>query len=132
MGRSGYSDDCENIGLWRGAVESAIRGKRGQALLREMVVALDAMPVKELIADDIVRDGAHGLPGGVCAIGAVAVSRGLDITHLDVHDGDAVAQAFGVARALACEVAYENDDGGPFKGETPAERWQRMRAWASA
>ncbi len=127
MSRSGYSDDCENIGLWRGAVESAVRGKRGQALLREMVAALDGLPVKELISDDVVRDSTH-----VCALGAVALARGLDVTHLEVTDGEAVAQAFGVARALACEVAYENDDGGPRNGETPAERWSRMRAWVAA
>lgn len=42
MSRSGYSDDCENIGLWRGAVERAIRGVWGQALLLEMAAALDA------------------------------------------------------------------------------------------
>ncbi len=26
MSRSGYSEDCENLGLWRGAVERAIQG----------------------------------------------------------------------------------------------------------
>ena len=36
MSRSGYSDDCETMGLWRGAVERAIYGKRGQTFLREM------------------------------------------------------------------------------------------------
>jgi hypothetical protein len=37
MSRSGYSDDLENWSLirWRGAVASAIRGRRGQAFLRE-------------------------------------------------------------------------------------------------
>jgi hypothetical protein len=47
MSRSGYSDDHSEWDLirWRGAVASAIRGKRGQAFLRELLVALDAMPV---------------------------------------------------------------------------------------
>ena len=136
MSRSGYSDDCENIGLWRAAVSRATYGKRGQALLREMAAALDAMPVKELITGDVVRDDGH-----VCAIGSVALARGLDVSKLDVHDGEDVAKAFGVARALACEIAYENDECGDRWGtdengnhvrlppETPAQRWTRMRAW---
>lgn len=123
MSRSGYTDDCDNLGLWRAAVARATDGKRGQAFLREMAAALDAMPVKELIAGEVVRDNEH-----VCAIGSVAVARQLDVQHLDIGDGEAVGQAFGVARALACEIAYENDDGGPYT-ETPAARWQRMRSW---
>ena len=64
MSRSGYSDDCSGreLNLWRGAVESAIRGKRGQAFLREMLVALDAMPEKRLIAGELVTP-----TGEVCA-----------------------------------------------------------------
>lgn len=44
MSRSGYNDDCDGWALirWRGAVNSAINGKRGQAFLRELVAALDA------------------------------------------------------------------------------------------
>jgi hypothetical protein len=50
MGRAGYSEDCDGWALirWRGAVTSAIRGKRGQAFLREMLDALDALPVKRI------------------------------------------------------------------------------------
>ncbi len=124
MSRSGYSEDCENLGLWRGAVESAIRGKRGQAFLREMAAALDAMPVKELIAGEVVRDSEH-----VCAIGAVAVARGLDVEGIDVSDGDDVGKTFGVAGALAKEIAFMNDDDFGYAAETPAVRWKRMRAW---
>ena len=69
MSRSGYIDDFDDqwsLICWRGAVKSAIRGKRGQSFLRELRDALDAMPIKKLISDDLVRDGE------VCAIGAVA------------------------------------------------------------
>jgi hypothetical protein len=38
---------------WRGAVASAIRGGRGQAFLREMLAAMDAMPVKRLVANEL-------------------------------------------------------------------------------
>lgn len=47
MSRSGYVDDCDDmlaLGRWRGAVRSAIRGARGQSLLREALVILDALP----------------------------------------------------------------------------------------
>ena len=49
MSRSGYSDDYEpsNIAMWRGQVASAMRGKRGQAFLRELIEALDAFPIPE-------------------------------------------------------------------------------------
>lgn len=127
MSRSGYSEDCEYLGLWRGAVTSAIRGKRGQAFLREMAQALDAMPVKELVADDVVRDSEH-----VCGLGSVALARGLDVTHLDIENGDAVGQLFGIASAMAREIAFVNDDDFGRSAETPAERWVRMRAWVQA
>jgi hypothetical protein len=42
MSRSGYDDEGD-FGLWRGTVLAAIRGKRGQAFLREMKTAMDAM-----------------------------------------------------------------------------------------
>lgn len=114
MSRSGYSNDCENLGLWRQAVARAIHGKRGQSFLREMADALDAMPVKELIAGDVVRND-----NGVCAIGSVALARKLDVTEIDIYDGESVGKSFGVARALACEIAWENDENGPYRGETP-------------
>ena len=142
MSRSGYSDDCENLGLWRGAVQRAIDGKRGQAFLREMAAALDAMPVKELVADDVVRDSEH-----VCAMGAVIVARKLDVSKVDIYDADDTANMLGIAGALAKEIAYENDECGGhieiegppttywsrvYREETPAERWTRMRAWVDA
>lgn len=59
MSRHGYTDSCDdNFALirWRGAAKSAIRGKRGQAFLRELLAALDAMPEKRLIARELVDD----------------------------------------------------------------------------
>ena len=125
MSRSGYGEDYENLALYRNAVRRAIYGKRGQAFLREMAAALDAMPVKELIAGELVRDEAH-----VCAIGSVALARRMNVTHLNAYDTDEVADRFGIANALAAEIAYENDERGSRRGaETPAERWTRMREW---
>lgn len=125
MSRSGYSDDCDNEWvaiMWRGAVASAIRGKRGQAFLKEMLAALDAMPEKRLIAHDLVKNGE------VCAIGSVGVRRGVDMAKLDPEEPRAIAKAFGIAGALVKEIEYMNDDEWP-RNETPEQRFQRMRAW---
>lgn len=124
MSRSGYSDSCENWSLirWRGAVASAIRGQRGQQLLRDLLAALDALPDKRLIA------GALEIDGEYCALGALGTARHIDLRAIDPHDRDQVGEAFGVASALAAEIAFENDEGGWLQ-ETPEQRWLRMRAW---
>lgn len=129
MSRSNYSDGDENpdypLALWRGAVASSIRGKRGQSLLKELVAALDAMPAKRLIAHELVSDG------GVCALGAVAAARGQDVSWVDPESYDVVAKQFDIAEPLAREIEYENDEGSLWNSnETPEDRWGRMRAWA--
>lgn len=126
MSRSGYSEDCENLWLWRGAVERAIHGKRGQAFLREMADALDAMPEKVLIAGELINED-----GECCAIGAVCKARGTDVSQIYYDDPNEVAKSIGVARAMAAEIAYENDEQGG-SSETPAQRWQRIRQWVAS
>jgi|SRR5579871_446217 len=126
MSRSGYSDDCEQWDLirWRGAVKSAIKGRRGQAFLKEMLAALDALPVKALVAHEI-EDG-----DAVCAIGAVGKARGVDMSKIDPEDRATVAGKFGIAEALAAEIVFMNDEWeGYWKEETPEARFTRMRAW---
>lgn len=126
MSRSGYSDYLENWSLirWRGAVASALRGKRGQAFLREALEALDALPAKELIANDLRKVPT----GAVCTLGAVGLKRATPMDGVDVEDHCTVAGLFDVPHALACEIMWENDDGGPWD-ETPAQRFDRMRRW---
>ena len=124
MGRSGYSDDCDNVAMWRGTVASSIRGRRGQVFLRELLTALDAMTEKRLIPDELE------LSGEVCAIGALGRQRGVDMSKMDPNDGDQVAAAFDIARHLALEVVYMNDEVGRW--QTPEQRWQRMRGWVAA
>lgn len=118
MSRHGYTDDCEDplaIGRWQAALNSAIRGRRGQAMLRELAAALDAMPVRELYA------GAFATADGeFCALGALGAARGIDMAHLAPDpedefnecqpDTEDVAATFGIADALAREVMYRNDD----------------------
>ena len=155
MSRSGYSDDCDNWALirWRGAVESAIRGKRGQATLRDLVDALDALPEQRLAADSLVT-----ADGDYCALGAIGRARGMDMAPIDPEDRQAVARAFGVSGALAAEIMFLNDESasderhpinfvvcGPMrKWENHTQlrwetnpnagriRWGQMRAWAVA
>lgn len=135
MSRSGYSDDGDNLAMWRGMVASSIRGKRGQRLLRELAEAMDAMSVKELIAEDLEKDGAH------CALGVVGAKRGIDMKNIDPEDPGQVAPAFDIAECLAQEIVYVNDEEGPWGkyvdgkwtpgSETPAERWTRVRKWVA-
>lgn len=133
MSRSGYSDeyDSQQLNIWRGAVERAILGNRGQAFLREMRDALDAMPIKRLTANELSTPD-----GEVCAMGAVGRKRGVDMSKIDPEDRDAVASMFDIAPALVAEIAYLNDEEGQlFKddaeddAETPEQRFERIRKW---
>jgi len=147
VSRHGYSDELDQWDLikWRGQVASAIRGKRGQRLLIDLVKALDAMPVKELITNKLVT-----VEGEVCALGAVGKFRGTEMPMLDQNgdeyedddfDSYEMADLFDVAHQLAAEVMWQNDEGGrghygivngkpTYSPETPQERWARIRAWA--
>ena len=129
MSRSGYSDDeidqWDHI-RWRGAVKSAIRGARGQAFLREMLEVLEAMPEKRLIAGELQE-----ADGEVCALGAVAIKRALNVALIDPEDYDQVAQAFGISQAMAREIMFENDYGG-WHHDNPETRWQRMHDWVKS
>ena len=128
MSRSGYVDDIEDnwqLIMWRGQVASAIRGRRGQAFLRELIVALDALPKKELIANEL----RHG--DEVCALGSVGVRRDIDLEVLDPEDRVALAKTFGVAAPLIQEIEWVNDEMGLYLyPDTPEKRWQRVRQWA--
>ncbi len=126
MSRSEYVDDLDQWSLimWRGAVKSAIRGKRGQLLLTEMLTALDAMPVKELIPNELEHKGQY------CALGVVGKSRGMSLEDIDPYEDSEVSEAFNIAGALAREIVFMNDEAGLYK-ETNEARWSRMRAWVS-
>ncbi len=157
MSRSGYTDDCETWDLirWRGAVTSALRGKRGQQALREILAALDALPEKKLAAESLVTaDGAY------CTLGALGASRGLNMADIDPEDRKLVADVFGVAEAMAAEIMFLNDEAvnetrlvvveicGPMRPHYPdwgdhkrricvpneraaEQRWQYMRDWVA-
>lgn len=124
MSRSGYSESCDdnwNIIRWRGQVMSAIRGKRGQAFLRELIDALEAMPEKRLISKHLRKDGE------VCALGAVGAKRGMNLESLDPEDFEILGTEFGIAHQLVQEIEFLNDEG---CCGTPEQRWESILAWA--
>jgi len=126
MSRSGYSDEYEGseLAMYRGQVASAIRGKHGQALLTELGAAMDAMPVKSLIADNLEEDGEY------CALGVVGAARGINLEELDPEETHEIGQAFNIAHQLAAEIAYINDEWGSTQ-ESSEARWGRVRAWVA-
>ena len=134
MSRSGYQDQLDDFALarWRGAVLRASVGKRGQRLFRDLIAALDAMPEKVLIAGDFLHPD-----GGCCALGAVGLYRGISretLMVLDPEETDQITKTFNISNALARETVFQNDEVGLYAslhGETPAQRWVRMRAWAT-
>lgn len=132
MSRHGYSMDGDFTNWdairWRGALKSAVRGARGQAALRELLAALDALPEKRLAAGVLAT-----AEGEFCALGALGAARGMALERLDPEDLWAVAQAFGIPRTLAAEVMFQNDESAdelvPFNFEVcgPMRPWERHR-----
>ena len=139
MSRSGYCDDNDDNWrhiCWRGAVNSAIKGKRGQSFLIELAAAMDAMPAKRLVTEELQADGEY------CTLGVVGAARNLDMSVLDPDDAEVVADKSGLAAAMVREIVYENDERyGDYKWvdgerkyvrESPEERWIRMRKWVDS
>lgn len=112
MSRSGYTDDIDSYWqhiMWRGRVASSIRGKRGQAMLRELLAVLDAMPDKRLYPNSFAT-----VSGEYCTLGVLGAARGTKMDDLgDAEDGcdeRLVAERFGVAAPLVQEIMYMNDE----------------------
>lgn len=108
MSRSGLheddGDDPLQFGRWRGATMAAIRGKRGQAALREIAAAMDSMDCKSLTSGALAADGEF------CTIGLLMSKRGIDTSEFDVCDYDAIAEAIGVNAKIVQEIEWFNDD----------------------
>lgn len=126
MSRSGYSEDCDDTlayGRWRAQVANVVRGKNGQAFLSELLNALDEMPEKKLIRNELKKDGE------MCALGALGVKRGMNMESLDPEDYEIVACEFGIKEQLIQEIVFMNDEHNDRS--TPEERWISMRTWVS-
>ena len=153
MSRSGLTeddgyDDNNWAVMYRGHVASATRGKRGQRFYRELLAALDAMPKQELYAE--VFDSSAD--GSVCALGALARYKGIDVKDADPEDSEIASELaikLDVHSCLTREVIWMNDEHSDDKwirldhwrlhGEQSArlmgnahDRWRRMRAWVAA
>lgn len=111
MSRSGYTDDNDDPmahGRWRQAVKRAMQGQRGQAMLRELVVALDAMEDKRLYPGSFAT-----AEGEFCALGVLGARRGTKMDDLGDEgccETELVGQRFGIAPAMAAEIMYLNDE----------------------
>ncbi len=148
MSRSGYSDDCDDnlaMGRYIATRNKAMRGKRGQAFLKELLAVLDAMPVKEPVKEELVEGydpylialeatppryffnepNPQPFSGAVCALGAVGQTRGIAMTHLDPEEPAMVAQAFGITETMAREIVYANDEMGRGRREELYGPWPR-------
>ena len=123
MGRQREGDN-EGPNTYPLCLRSQLRSKKGQAFLREILGALDALPEKKLIGDAIAKDGC------TCGLGALAVQRrvaagedrdavlaelaaiNVDTTSAD-FDGedmhDWAARVMDAPVYLACEIASLND-----------------------
>lgn len=131
MNRSDYSDDLDHWAMvrWRGAVKQAIEGRRGQAFLRELRDALDALPQKLLISGALA-DGDQ-----VCAVGSVMKRRGLEPERIDDYDYDTIAEKLGIAQALVREIEFVNDEFSGYHTRTDTaddraeSRWLAVRQW---
>ena len=136
--RSGYSEDGDEWALirWRGAVKSALYGKRGQLFLEGAALVLDALPEHKLTQGEFEDAGVY------CLLGAVAVSRGIDVSGLNYEDTKSLAVTFNISEAMVKEIMYENDNCVMDEREYCAlrnfdstnygeKRWLLMRDWVN-
>ena len=137
---SRYSD-CDDYdwepwmeGQAAGALRSAIRGRRGQQLLRDLIAGLDALPEPEL-ASGVLEDPETGC---ACALGVVRRQRGPEAVPLRIDPTDPdldwreLAEPFDISLTLANEVVAQNDYNTVNNDEqSRRRRWVSVRAWAA-
>jgi hypothetical protein len=116
-----------------GAMRRAVRGRRGQQLLRDLIAGLDALPVPELAAGSLENPET----GCVCALGAVRLQRGADAVPLrfDPTDPDVdwrdLAEPFDISETLANAVVGQNEYYDESNDEpSRRRRWRSVRDWA--
>ena len=109
MSRINYSEDEEDYpgqyALWQANCRRSIRGAEGQRVMREMEVALLALPSKRLIQN------AVSLSGEVCAVGAYVAAQKAKaggsihdaIAALESECGDEETQRYDETDALGIE-----------------------------
>jgi hypothetical protein len=127
--RINYTDDEDFAGqgeLRQANCERSLRGKQGQEELRELREALLALPEKRLICGLLAND-----EGGVCAVGAYAKRKGLDLSKYDPEDEtDFVGIEAGMPKLVAWKVVEMNDI--QFDHLTAEQRYERMLVWVES
>jgi hypothetical protein len=127
---------------YRGALRNAIKGKRGQAFLKELLEAIEALPEKKL-AVGAFRDR----DGCASALGALALKRGHspdELAGFHYMTPDQLARFFGIQPVLIRHIVHMHDVEIPFicayrhnnitleiedDEETRAEAWRDMHNW---
>lgn len=120
MGRTSWTEfdgeDSREHALFQGRLSRSLRGKAGQAALRELEAALVAMPEPELYS------GVFAQPSGeVCALGALAVAKKVAAgvsraealavcADVDPDLSEEVGEDLGFPRLVAQAVVWENDE----------------------
>lgn len=149
--RINYTDEEDHPGqfaLWDANCSRSIKGKAGQRELRELEAALLALPNKRLVSGALSTDD-----GDVCAIGAYAKHKGVNLADYDPeHESDEVGVDAGMPRLVAWQVVALNDitldtvwevahgpvrlghgqykAGIPYvRDMTPEERYEKVLAW---
>jgi hypothetical protein len=111
VSRAGYSDDNDNPAcyLWGSIVDRAAKGKRGRAFLTELAAALDAMPVKELVANELEMGGQF------CTLGAICHAKGISLADI-AHSCDWPTAITGITcRSAALTMTLHGANGAAFE-----------------
>lgn len=138
MSRINYSEDEQFPGqfhLWQANCDRSLRGRPGQAALRELEAALVALPTKRLITNE--------LDNGVdcCAIGAVVRHRGLDPEKIaeefdTEYEMEEVGVELGMPTLVAWKIVEVNDiTTGSYNVRvpyTPEQRYADVLRWVRA
>jgi hypothetical protein len=109
---------------WENATNRAFNGKRGLVVLQEMERALLALPQPRLIANYVAHEGE------VCAVGAFAKYKGVDLAEFEALDEDEADSndtanlgiRAGMQRTIAWTLAHMNDE--VCSRKTPEERFE--------
>lgn len=129
MSRFSYTEDEDFPGqfyLWQGNCDRSMRSKKGQTELKVLREALLALPEKRLLLEAL-----HDEKDGVCAIGAYAKHKGVDILQCDPEDAtDEVGIDAGMPKMVAWKVVEMNDL--MYDRETPEERYSKMLNWVES
>ncbi len=148
--RIGYSEDEDypgQFGLWQANCNRSLKGKAGQAALRELEAALLALPDKRLTSG-VYKDE----DGCVCPLAALAKYKGVADADLQAdpeYDMEQVGVELGVPRLAAWKIVELNDlqlsgttlifGEGPYRWPseqpyayvpiTPEQRYERVLQW---